>query len=259
LYVPFNAPHSASNLDPKIRSGPQAPEKYKAMYPHLQAKAGYVERIRYGKPALTANAEQRKLEYAASITCMDDAIGQLLDLLDEYKIAEDTIVIFFSDNGGGGGSDNSPLRGHKGEMYEGGIRVPCIVRYPRQIPAGGISDEFLTSLEILPTLLKLANVQPPRELTLDGSDMLPVLAKGAPSPRAKMFWQRKDLKAARVGNWKWVETPKGGGLFNLDDDIAEQNDLATKQPDKLNELKTAFVEWRKEMDAAEPRGPFRDY
>ncbi|MEK6236293.1 MAG: sulfatase-like hydrolase/transferase, partial [Planctomycetales bacterium] len=86
LYVPFNAPHGASNLDPKIRGAAQAPDKYKAMYPKLQAKAGFVEKIRYGKPAQSANREMRRLEYAASITCMDAAVGELLDLLDEHGI-----------------------------------------------------------------------------------------------------------------------------------------------------------------------------
>jgi arylsulfatase A len=259
LYVPFNAPHGASNLDPKIRSGAQAPEKYKAMYPELQAKAGFVERMRYGKPALSANREKRRLEYAASITCMDDAIGELLDLLERHNIADNTIVIFFSDNGGGGGSDNSPLRAGKGSMYEGGIRVPCIVRYPKRVPAGSKSDEFLTSMEIMPTLLTIAGVETPADLKLDGWDMLPVLAGKASSPRTEMFWQRKDHKAARVGNWKLVDTPVGGGLFDLSNDIGEKHDLSDKLPDKLQELQKAFAQWRKEMDAAEPRGPFRDF
>ena len=80
LYVPFNAPHSASNLDPRIRSAPQAPEKYQKLYPHL--KRDYVKATRYGKPALVKSRSYRRLEYLASVTCMDDAIGQLLDLLE---------------------------------------------------------------------------------------------------------------------------------------------------------------------------------
>jgi len=259
LYVPFNAPHSASNLDPKIRSAAQAPDRYKRMYPALQAEEGFVERTRYGKPAQAANTAKRRLEFAASITCMDDAVGQLLALLDEYSLADDTIVIFFSDNGGGGGSDNAPLRGGKGRMFEGGVRVPCIVRYPRRIPAGAVCDEFLTSLEIVPTLLKLAEVRPPKGLVLDGFDMMPTLTGGKPSPRTEMFWQRKDDKAARVGHWKWVYSARGDGLFDLSKDIGEANDLSQEHPDKLEDLKDAFARWRTEMDATEPRGPFRDH
>ncbi len=259
LYVPFNAPHGASNLDPKIRGAAQAPEEYKKGYPKLMAEAGFREGKRYGKPAQVVNRAKRRLEYAASITCMDDAIGELLDCLDQYDIADDTIVIFFSDNGGGGGSDNAPLRGGKGQMFEGGNRVPCIVRYPRQIPGGKSIDEFLTSLEIVPTLLTVARIDPPGGLVLDGYDMMPVLAKGESSPRRRMFWQRKDDKAARVGHWKWVESSRGGGLFDLSSDIGERKDLSRDEPGKLDELKKAFSGWQAEMDAAEPRGPFRDY
>jgi len=259
LYVPFNAPHSASNLDPKIRSAPQAPERYRKMYPQLQAEEGYVQSTRYGHATLVANRAKRRLEYAASITCMDAAIGKLLALLDEYEIAEQTIVIFFADNGGGGGSDNAPLSGGKGRMFEGGLRVPCIVRYPRRIAAGTVCHAFLTSLEIVPTLLAEAGVRPPGDVILDGYDMMPTLADGAPSPRTQMFWQRRDDRAARVGHWKWVQSASGGGLFDLSEDIAEKHDLSEESPQKLEELKAAFARWESEMAAAEPRGPFRDY
>jgi arylsulfatase A-like enzyme len=259
LYVPFNAPHGASNLDPQIRGAAQAPDAYKAMYPELLAEAGYQEGTRYHQPALTPNRAKRLLEYAASITCMDEAIGELLDLLDAYGIADDTIVIFFSDNGGSGPSDNAPLRGHKGLVFEGGIRVPCIVRYPREIPAGSRTDAFLTSLELVPTLLKAANIECPPALILDGYDMMPVLAQGKPSPRSDMFWQRRADKAARVGHWKWVDSVKGSGLFDLSQDIGEQYDLSQRHPEKLREMKAHFSRWCREMEAAEPRGPFRDY
>ncbi len=259
LYVPFNAPHSASNLDPKIRGAPQGPERYKAMYPELQAKAGYVQRTRYGKPAQVPNHALQRLEYAASITCMDDAIGQLLDLLDQYHLSGNTLVIFFSDNGGGVGSDNRPLRGHKAMMFEGGIRVPCIVRYPGHIPPNTTSDAFLTALEIVPTVLNLAGLKPPAGVVLDGYDMLPVLARGEPSPRTEMFWQRRGDKAARVGHWKWVDSARGSGLFDLSKDVGETHDLSAECPDKLHELKKRFEHWQAAMQAAEPRGPFRDY
>lgn len=260
MYLPFNAPHGASNLDPKIRSGAQSTAEYRAMYPHLEAEAGYVRRdFRYEKNAQVRNTASRRLEYVASITSMDAAIGEVLDLLDEYEIADNTIVIFFSDNGGSGGSDNSPLRGRKSHMFEGGVRVPCIVRYPPTIAAGQTCDEFLTSLEIVPTVLSLCEVALPENLTLDGYDMLPVLADDAPSPRNEMFWQRRGDKAARVGHWKWVESSRGNGLFDLSRDIGETTDLSESHPEKLAELKTRFDDWRAEMDAAEPRGPFRDF
>ncbi len=257
LYVPFNAPHGASNLDPKIRSAAQAPDKYKKQYPHLTDD--FVEATRYGRDALVASRGKRRLEYAASITCMDDAIGELLDLLDEFKLAENTIVIFFSDNGGGGGSDNSPLRGGKAQMYEGGIRVPCIVRWPKQIPVGRTSDEFLTSLEIFPTLVRAAGGRLPDGIVYDGYDMLPVLQGKQASPRTEMFWERRDHRAARVGHWKWVDAGRGGGLFDLSRDIGEQNDVSADNPETLADMKARFANWQQAMQAAEPRGPFRDF
>lgn len=267
LYLPFNAPHSASNLDPRIRGVAQAPEKYKQLYPHLEE--GYVarENPRYpyreveDGPIINQypSKSKRRLEYLASITAMDDAIGEILDLLDQYEIADNTLVIFFSDNGGGSGADNQPLTGQKAMLYEGGIRVPCIVRYPGIIPQGTVCHEFLTSLEILPTLLNVADLPLPQGTILDGFDMMPVIAGHRESPRIEMFWQRRNDKAARVGRWKWVESDQGNGLFNLEDDISESNDLSTSHPEKLMEMKQHFARWQEKMEAAEARGPFRDY
>lgn len=263
LYLPFNAPHNASSLDPKIRSGAQAPDEYKAMYPELLKKAAYKKTESYGRyktPAIINNREKKRLEYVASITSMDAAIGKVLDYLDKNNLAENTIVVFFSDNGGSGGTaDNSPLKGSKAWVFEGGIRVPCIVRYPKRIKPGTTSHELLTTLELLPTFLNAANIEKPKDIIFDGFDMMPVLADGKPSPRTEMFWERRDDKAARVGNWKWVDSAKGKGLFNLKDDIGERKDLSKSHPEKLKELKQAFSGWKKKMAAADPRGPFKDF
>ena len=262
LYLPFNAPHNASNLNPAIRAGAQGPESTKKLYPHLQAEAGFTERKfgKYGEKLFKVpNRAAKRLEYAASITAMDAAIGRVLDLLDHYQVADNTLVIFFSDNGGGGASDNTPLRGAKGQMFEGGLRVPCIIRWPGRVPAGKTSDAFLTSLEILPTLLKSCQVNPPQDIILDGFDLLPVLQGETPSARNTMFWQRRHDIGVRVGDWKWVNSSRGSGLFNLKTDIGEQQDLSATHPEKLKELKQHFARWKKQMNAAEPRGPFRDY
>jgi len=259
LYLPFNAPHGASNLDPTIRSGAQAPEKFKKMYSELQDQLGTQERKRYGKTFTVPNRAARRLEFVGSVTAMDAAIGKLLDLLDRYKIAGNTIVIFFSDNGGGGAADNKPLRGNKGQMFEGGIRVPCIVRWPGKIPAGSTSNEFLTSLEIFPMLCAASGTKPPQSNTLDGFDMLGVLQGTKKSPRQEMFWQRRLDKGARVGHWKWVESGRGNGLFDLRNDVAEKKDLSKERPEILKMMKARFANWKKEMQAAEPRGPFRDF
>ena len=259
LYVPFNAPHGASNLDPTIRGGAQAPGRFKGMYPKLQEQVGTEQRSRYGETFTVPNRAARRLEFVGSVTAMDAAIGRLLDLLDEYGIADNTIIIFFSDNGGGSSADNAPLRGRKGQMFEGGIRVPCIVKWPGKIPAGTTSNAFLTSLEILPTLCAATGAVPTKGVPLDGFDMLSVLQGKRASARTEMFWQRKLDKGARVGHWKWVESSRGKGLFDLRHDIGERRDLSKERPEILKRVQARFANWKKQMQAAEPRGPFRDF
>lgn len=258
LYVPFNAPHNSSSLNRTIRGSIQAPEEYKALYP-APPEPQFVKRTIKGKEVMVPTSGTRRRDYLASVTCMDDAIGGLLNQLEEYGIADNTLVIFFSDNGGGGGAINTPLRGKKAMMFEGGIRVPCIVRWPGKIPAGTTSHEFLTSLEVLPTAVAAAGAKLPQHIVYDGFDMTPILQKKKASPRKEMFWQRRFDKAARVENWKWVESAKGSGLFDLSKDISEKNDLSKSHPKKLKELKAAFAQWTQRMEEAEPRGPFRDY
>lgn len=261
LYVPFNAPHNSSALDPKIRTSVQAPDEYKAMYPPVEKEYRDVEEYRYGGPAQVVTPEARERDYRASITCMDASIGKMLDLLDEKGIADNTIVVFFSDNGGSGGADNSPLKGKKAQMWEGGIRVPCLVRWTDgNIPAGAQSDAFLSSLELVPSFAHAAGHPLPDDLAIDGYNWWPTLRGETESPRTKMFWKRRDQYAARVGDWKWtVMGNSQRGLFDLSSDIGEANDLSSSQPEKLKELQEAYENWLSEMDAADPRGPFRDF
>jgi len=245
-YVPFNAPHDASSLD-RPRPGVQAP----------------LDCIRkhYGDydPARADTREARRQRYLAAVTYMDEAIGNMLNLLEELGLAQNTLVIFLSDNGGTGIGDNTPLRGGKAQMFEGGLRVPCLVRWPGVIPAGQVCDEFLTTLEIFPTFCAAAGITPRRDIVLDGFDMTPVLAGRQKSPRQEMFWERRGDKAARVGNWKWVESARVWGLFDLATDLGEKHDLSQDKPDMLAHVKSRFAAWKKRMEEAEPRGPFRDF
>ena len=99
----------------------------------------------------------------------------------------------------------------------------------------------------------------PKGVVLDGYDMTSVLAGRKKTPRKEMFWQRRADRAARVGNWKWVESRAGSGLFDLSADIGEKHDLSKERPEVLKRLQSRFAQWEKEMEQAEPRGPFRDY
>lgn len=246
-YIPFNAPHGASNLD-RPRPGVQAPLDY--IHKH------------YGEydPEDVNSRKARHIRYMAATTYMDGAIGQVMRLLDENNLTDNTLVIFLSDNGGSGSTaDNGPLRGGKSSLFEGGIRVPCIVRWPGVVPGGTVCDEFLTAMEVFPTLCRAAGIRRPRDVVLDGFDMMPVIAGKQKSPRKEMFWQRRGDKAARVGNWKWVQSSRGSGLFDLSKDIGEQNDLLKERPDVLRMVKSRFAAWERLMANAEPRGPFRDF
>ena len=144
-------------------------------------------------------------------------------------------------------------------MWEGGLRVPFIVRWPGTLPAGKVTNEFLTTLEVMPTLQAAAGAERDKGIALDGFDMLAVLKGEVPSPRKSMFWQRRSDKAARLGEWKWLDSAKGKGLYNLTQDPGEKTDLTAQMPEKAAELQALWQAWRREMDDTEPRGPFRDY
>lgn len=235
LYLSFNAPHAASTFD---KTAPQVPDEWLKMYPSLPAA---------------------KALYPALITQMDAAVGTLLEELRKLGIEDNTFIFFTSDNGGPGSGRNGVLRGRKAQLFEGGVRVPAIARWPGRIPQGKTITDFASTLELFPTFLAAAGGSPPAGVKLDGYNILPVLEGKARSPRTEFFWQRQGDKAARAGQWKWVESADGGGLFDLSSDLSEKNDLSAQKPDVLKKLKDRWIAWRKEMDDSEPRGPFRDY
>lgn len=235
LYLPFNAPHGASTFDKEAR---QEEPKYLEMYKDLPKNVA---------------------QTAAWTTHLDDAVGAILAELKAIGQEENTLVIFASDNGGTGPAHNGPLRGRKAQMFEGGLRVPMIAKWPGRIAKGAVNDDFASTLEFFPTFLAVAGAAPPAGVKLDGFNLLPVLEGKARSSRREFYWQRQGDKAARVENWKWVESEAGGGLFDLSSDISEKKDLSKEKPEMFAKLKSKWLAWRKEMDDSEPRGPFRDY
>lgn len=238
LYVPFNAPHSPSNENPRLMQVPE--ETISTFYPGQ-------------------DPNDRRVRYMACVTHMDQAVGKILKAVEANGLTDRTIVIFCSDNGGSGAADNGPLHGHKGQMFEGGIRVPAVVKWPGVVPPGSRSDEFLSTLELFPTFVSAAGASPPEDIVLDGFDMTPVLRGDGPSERHEMFWERRIDRAARVGHYKWVDSERGSGLFDLSNDLGEKHDLSQDRPEVLNRLKARFSAWKQTMDAAEPHGPFRNY
>ncbi|MDO8541985.1 MAG: sulfatase-like hydrolase/transferase [Opitutaceae bacterium] len=247
LYLCFNAPHGASSFTGVKRADGR------------KEGAGVQVPNEYAQPYLAKGLPEKLARYLGAVTCMDESIGRILDQIRVRGEERDTIVIFHSDNGGSGNGGNAPLRGAKGDMWEGGLSVPFIAKWPARLPAGKVTGEFLTSLELLPTFVAAAGARPPAGVKLDGFDLMPVLRGEKPSPRTEMYWQRRGDRAARVGQWKWVQSQKGTGLFDLATDRAEKNDLSKSKPEMAAKLKASWEKWRAEMDASEPRGPFRDY
>jgi arylsulfatase A-like enzyme len=228
LVVAFNAPHSASNYE-KLRH--QAPEEYVKVYGELPG--------------------DNAAHYRGSITCMDAAVGRILETLRDVGADGRTCVLFTSDNGGAGSGNNGGLRGKKGDLLEGGVRVPLLVRWPAPGRRGAVTDAVACTMDLFPTFVAMAGATPPSGLVLDGTR----LGEGS---RRELFWEWRGARAARVDSWKWVDG-KAGGLFDLSKDPGEENDLSARRPEVLAQVKARWAAWRREMDQTEPRGPFRDY
>jgi hypothetical protein len=166
----------------------------------------------------------------------------------ELKQEENTLVFFYSDNGGPTPettSRNDPLRGYKGQVFEGGIRVPFLLQWKGVVPAGQTYREMVMGFDCHATALAAAGITP--EAKLDGVNLIPfITGKRTGAPHDRLFWRSGPQHAARLGDWKLVHTRTAPPmLFNLRDDIGEKNDLAQKNPAKLKELQAAFAEWEK--------------
>jgi arylsulfatase A-like enzyme len=164
---------------------------------------------------------------------------------------ENTLVMFYSDNGGPTGetsSRNDPLRGFKGQMFEGGIRVPFLMPWKGRIPAGQTFTHPAMGFDCHATALAAAGIAVPKDKPLDGVNLIPFVTGKQPGrPHEQLFWRAGPSHAARGGAWRLVTSPQQGGtvLFNLKDDVGEQKNLAASQPAKLKELQAAFAEWEK--------------
>ena len=222
LYLAFNAPHTPL----------QAPQSYLRKYPGIH--------------------DPDRRTYAAMVTAMDDAIGETLDALREKGIEDNTLAVFLNDNGGpsGNASSNHPLRGTKRTLYEGGVRVPFVVRWPGSPLMGKTSDAPVTSLDVLPTALTAAGVKP-RARTLDGVNLLPALEGKSPfAVDRSLYWRTFGGAGAamRDGNLKWVrDVGRGAELYDLASDPAEKNNLAAARPEEARRLQDKWERWSAQM------------
>ena len=242
--------------------------------PH-QAKPELLARFK-DKPAVGGH---HNATYAAMIASVDESVGRVMRALDELKLAENTVVIFTSDNGGVGGyvregvkragdvTDNAPLRSGKGSLYEGGTRVPFIVRWPGVTKAGSACDVPAIHVDVFPTLLELARGGKPMQ-PLDGESLVKLFRNPAASLQRDAIyqhfpgylgagsnsWRTTPVGVVQSGDWKLMEFFEDGRLelYDLGTDIGEQKNLAQEQPGKAQELKAKLIAWRKEVGAKMP-------
>ena len=177
----------------------------------------------------------------AQIEEVDWSVGAILDALRDEGVAENTLVVFTSDNGGATGTVNAPLRGGKGSTWEGGMREPTLAWWPGTVPAGSVSDEVVSTMDLLPTFAKLAGGTVPQDRILDGQDISGILLgrPDAKSPHEAFFYYGEhELQAVRSGKWKLFR--KGGELFDLEADIGETKDVSDSHPDVVETLSNHF-------------------
>jgi len=229
-----------------------------AVHTPIQAKKDLTERYR-AKPA----TNQKNATYAAMVHSVDESTGKILAALDECKLADNTVVIFTSDNGGLlGPTHNAPLRAGKGYPYEGGIRVPLIVRWPGVVKGGSVSHTPVTSVDYFPTVLAAAGIRPPAGQAIDGECLLPVLKQTGALKRDAIFWHFPHYRGRiypysiiRTGDWKLIKRYDGKAfeLYNLADDLGEKADLAEKMPAKVRTLDAELTAWLKKTGAKVPK------
>jgi arylsulfatase A-like enzyme len=188
---------------------------------------------------------------------MDKGIGRIIATLKEHGLAENTFVFFFSDNGGHegiAGSSNKPLRGFMGSLWEGGQREPAIAWWPGHIPAGKVTGQTAMSMDLMPTMLELAGATLPPDRKLDGVSLVPLLLHGQPLAPRKLFWKKGHDFAMRDGPWKLLIENGTPHLFNLDNDLSEQNDWAGQQPERVKTMRAEIDAWAKDVGAERGEG-----
>lgn len=256
LYMPFIAPHTPLDAPQELQ------DKYKDINTDLKpARSGPTDDTRQ-LSKLMMRPSARPM-YAAVVDGMDQAVGRVLKTLDDEGIAENTLVLFFSDNGGAaysvGGADNAPLRGGKGETYEGGIRVVSVVRWPKGLQPGGKMDSIMTAMDVFPTLAEAAGIKPQNRRKFDGHSLWPAISSGRKMPRNKLVLFGSETPiygqfflTAFNDDWKLVQqieqnqltTTVTNQLFKISEDPYEYNNLASQYPEVVSKLSAEIMEWR---------------
>ncbi|MCX8036533.1 MAG: sulfatase [Candidatus Sumerlaeia bacterium] len=239
-----------------------------AVHTPIEAKAEAVERY---KAKIKSDMHHKNETYAAMVESLDESVGRVMAKLDELGVADRTIVVFFSDNGGYINeyqkrpvTDNTPLRSGKGSLYEGGIRVPMIVRWPARIKPGGECAQPVSSIDFYPTFLEAAGLtgDPQHNAGVDGVSLMPLLENpNAVLPRDTLYWHyphyyttTTPASAIRQGDWKLIQYYEDNRveLYDLKNDLGEKNDLAAKMPERAADLRDRLRQWLQSVHAQFP-------
>lgn len=228
---------------------------FNAVHTPMEASDKYLDRF----PKIS---DDRRRHYAAMMSAMDDAIGQVLGKLRDSGLENDTLLLFVSDNGGPpvNGSNNGVLRGNKAQTWEGGIRVPFLAQWKGKLPAGTTYDSPVIQLDFAPTALAAAGVAAPADAKFDGVNLLPHwTGENKSAPHERLYWRFGRQMALRQGQYKLVraqgdETPH---VYDLLADVGEQKDLAEAKPELLQSLQSAWDEWNKTLEAPRWGAPNR--
>ena len=228
-----------------------------SMGDRLQAPEALIEKF---KARVDSQDPQHDPVYAAMLASLDQGVERVVRKLSELGLAENTLVIFTSDNGGyGSKTSNLPLRGAKHTPYEGGLRVPTLVRWPGHIPPGTVSDTPIISADVVPTVVAAAGLEPARESVLDGANLLPALTGSGALVRPSLYWHyphcdTEPYSVVRQGNLKLIEFLGDGRteLYDLRDDPAEKTNLAERRPEQVVTLRRDLAQWRESVGAQMP-------
>ena len=231
LYLPHEAPH----------------------YPY-QGRKDKADRAP-GGPKPTRGSRQDVAEaYREMVEAMDEGVGRVVATLKRLGIEQRTLVFFCSDNGPAGPGSAGALHGSKGSLWEGGHRVPAMAYWPGRIKPGTVTDATAMTMDLFPTVAAIAGAALPPGLTLDGTDLSPVLLLRGELPAGRaLFWRFKGQKAVREGPWKLLVNAKGKdqvkpvGLYNLADDLGETKDLAEAEPARVRALQAALAAWEQDV------------
>ncbi len=226
---------------------------------------GKPEVIAKYKAKIQPDWKQHNATYAALVESVDDSIGTIMKKLEELKIADNTVIIFNSDNGGltlGQTTDNTPLRAGKGSSYEGGVRVPLIIKWPGVTKADSVCETPVITPDYYPTLLEITGISDDSAHQPDGVSLVPLLKQTGQLPRDTIYWHyphyhpggATPYSAMKQGDMKLIEffEDKHIEIYDLKSDIGEQHDLVSEMPEKARELQAKLASWRTEVGAQLP-------